>query len=277
MTARSLRRAAERKSAKVARKQQRQHAAESLSTPPAPNSQLIPGMNAEDSAFMLDFERELAEMAIAEQKAAEQHQSLRQTPEPPLPPQPLRRCTGPTSPEGKAISSLNRLKHGLTGTFRVLEFESQALFDELRDGLRAEHAPATLTETLLVDRMAEHIWLSQRAQRLQDDELLNGNEKTFALYLRYQTTNDRAFYKCLRELATLREERRQFESQSGRNSQEEGSTGLTEFESQPPQIAHYMPRPLSAIAESKVTLPRATPEPGLPADTLNRKTVRGTA
>src|SRR5436309_1975672 len=59
------------------------------------------------------------------------------------PPSPQRRSTGPITPEGKAISSLNHLKHGLTGAFRVLQFESQNEFDCLRDALIADHAPAT--------------------------------------------------------------------------------------------------------------------------------------
>ena len=177
MTARSIRRAAERKAAKLARKQQEQ---------PVPTSAPAPASNHSADPSPL---------------------------RPASPASNKSRCTGPTTVAGKAISSLNHLKHGLTGLFRVLESESQALWEELRDTLRAEHAPTTPTETLLIDRMAEHVWLSQRAQRFQDDELVNGNEQRFALFLRYQTTNDRAFYKCLRELATLRQQRRQFESQ----------------------------------------------------------------
>ncbi len=126
--------------------------------------------------------------------------------------------TGPKTTEGKAVSCLNRLKHGLTGAFRLLEFESQSQWTELAEALRSEHAPATPTETLLVDRMAEHVWLSQRAQRLQDAALLAIDDKTFALYCRYQTTNDRGFHRCLSELRAIRRERqrssRQFESQN---------------------------------------------------------------
>ena len=64
--------------------------------------------------------------------------------------------TGPRTPEGKAIASLNNLKHGLTGAFRVLEFESQSDFDAAHDALIAEHQPTTPTESQIVRRMAEH-------------------------------------------------------------------------------------------------------------------------
>jgi hypothetical protein len=121
--------------------------------------------------------------------------------------------TGPVSEEGKARSSQNRFKHGFCGDFEVLEFEDQDAFDNLCLSLRAEHNPATPTENLLVDRLAQHYWLSQRAQLLQHTVLANRcsleeTQKAMSLYLRYQTTNDRAFSKCLNDLLKLRAERR---------------------------------------------------------------------
>ena len=115
---------------------------------------------------------------------------------------------GPRTPEGKAISCLNNLKHGLTGAFRVLEFESQSDFDTAHEALIGEHAPATPTESQLIRRLAEHAWLSRRAQLLQDKALTEGDDKRFTLYMRYQTTNDRGFRACLNDLFRLRRERR---------------------------------------------------------------------
>ena len=112
---------------------------------------------------------------------------------------------GPTSEEGKARSSMNRFQHGLAGKFTVLKNEIQEEFDDLLDALRSEHQPETPTEHLLVDKMAEHYWLSRRAQTLQDHFL---DHKNLALYLRYQTANDRGFSKCLSDLLKLRAERR---------------------------------------------------------------------
>jgi hypothetical protein len=132
------------------------------------------------------------------------------------------RSTGPTTESGKAASSQNNFRHGLTGAFRVLGSESQADFDELLARLRAEHQPATITESILVDNMAQHHWLAQRAQRLQDLTLAEDlpqkdQDRRFSLYLRYQTTNERAFHRCLQDLLKLRADRRRahigFESQ----------------------------------------------------------------
>ncbi|MFL6350744.1 MAG: hypothetical protein ACJ74Z_02675, partial [Bryobacteraceae bacterium] len=69
---------------------------------------------------------------------------------------------------------------------------------------------------------AQAIWLSKRAVILQHVTFSQyrptcDDQKQFALYLRYQTTNERAFHKCLDELLKLRAEKRKqeigFESQ----------------------------------------------------------------
>jgi hypothetical protein len=137
--------------------------------------------------------------------------------------------TGPATEAGKAASSMNNLRHGLTGAFHVLPSEDQEEFDHLAAALHAEHRPSTITECMLVEKMAQHYWLSQRAQRLQDvtmaDDLpMRDQERQFALFLRYQTTNDRAFHRCLADLLKLKADRRKqeigFESQQHKNAQE---------------------------------------------------------
>ncbi len=121
--------------------------------------------------------------------------------------------TGPKTEEGRAAVAQNRWRHGLTGEFMTLAWERAEDFQQLVADLRSEHQPSTPTEKLLVDRMAQHYWLMQRALSLQNltfksDLPLCVNEKDLALYMRYQTTHERAFHKCLRELAKLRAERR---------------------------------------------------------------------
>jgi hypothetical protein len=139
--------------------------------------------------------------------------------------------TGPKTEEGKAASSHNNFRHGFTGAFTVLPFEDQSAYDQLFESLHAEHQPLTITETILVEKMAQSHWLAKRAQRLQElimgDENLGSKEKDrrFALFLRYQTTNDRAFTRALHDLLKLRAERRKteigFESQKRAQAQEQ--------------------------------------------------------
>jgi hypothetical protein len=105
--------------------------------------------------------------------------------------------TGPKSAEGKDRICLNAFRHGLAGAFMILPDEDHEDFNELQLGLRAEHKPDTPTEILLIESMAQHYWLKQRALRLQNfcfDDDGNCDEKQLAVFLRYQTTHDRAFH-----------------------------------------------------------------------------------
>ena len=125
--------------------------------------------------------------------------------------------TGPVTESGKAASCQNNFRHGLAGcAFRVLASEDQDEFDQLLASLTAEHQPSTTTETILISKMAQHYWLSQRAQRLQDltmaeDLPAKDQDRQFSLFLRYQTTNDRAFHRSLNDLLKLRAEKRRME------------------------------------------------------------------
>jgi hypothetical protein len=121
--------------------------------------------------------------------------------------------TGPKTPEGKAISARNNFRHGFTGEFTVLPWEDQSEYDRLMDALRDEHKPSCLTERILVDKMAQALWLTKRALMLQhvtfNHELPTcDDEKQLALYIRYQTSHERNFHKCLNDLLRLRAEKR---------------------------------------------------------------------
>jgi hypothetical protein len=123
--------------------------------------------------------------------------------------------TGPSSAAGKAISSQNRLTHGLVYTgdnFRVLAGEDQSAFDALLNSLTGEHQPATTSESILVQRMAHHEWLYQRALRLQENcfdpetgEVADAQK--FSLYMRYVSQHERGFSRCLNEIARHRKDR----------------------------------------------------------------------
>jgi hypothetical protein len=76
---------------------------------------------------------------------------------------------------------------------------------------------------MLVNDMARHYWLYQRALRLQEtcfaaDITAGSTQNQLSLYLRYGTTHERAFRRCLADLLKLRKERlrleRGFESQA---------------------------------------------------------------
>ena len=143
--------------------------------------------------------------------------------------------TGPTSEAGVLASSQNNFRHGLAPrhheVFTFLQDEDPNKFGELVGKLMKEHAPQGETQKILVRRMAESEWLRARAVRLQTDcftEYDNLNEKRLSLFIRYETTHERAFYRALKELQTLRKEKRNteigFESQKLKQAAETRAT-----------------------------------------------------
>lgn len=154
------------------------------------------------------------------------------------------RATGPRTPEGKAISSRNALSHGLTSAKLVLPGENEADFHSLLSGLVEEHAPATITEEILVREMAEQYWRLQRA-RSQEYKLLADPEQMLertvgnvadaahvwsqqlAVAQRYCTRFERGFHRCLTTLRKLQKEREGKEAEQGKSEKKEGTAVQT--------------------------------------------------
>jgi len=132
--------------------------------------------------------------------------------------------TGPSSPEGKAISAQNNFRHGLTQTesdLTFLEGESAEQYAKNFAGFQKEWNPTTETEHDLVQRLATRQWLRRRALKLQQQFIAPDgtitDQKQFALYNRYETQHERAYNKALSDLMRLRSlrllEHNGFESQ----------------------------------------------------------------
>lgn len=121
-----------------------------------------------------------------------------------------RLSSGPVTPEGKAVVSQNRRTHGLVGRFTVLPWECAEDFQALTLSFYAEHKPETDTERRLVDSLIQHYWLKERAVQLQEQLLTNSADPTdvdsrkLSLFLRYQSTHERSYYKAERELQNAR-------------------------------------------------------------------------
>jgi len=78
-----------------------------------------------------------------------------------------RHSTGPKTPEGKARSSANAIRHGLLARQIVLPIEDRAQYLELLAALEAEHQPEGPLETYLVHQMASAQWRLQRLTRIE--------------------------------------------------------------------------------------------------------------
>jgi hypothetical protein len=109
-----------------------------------------------------------------------------------------RQSTGPQTPDGKARSARNALKHGLLAKDVVINgpdlSETQADFDALLADLLSELNPRTLIEETLVERIATGYWRLRRAQRFEAgairDALEAPDPKTQALEKLRKTLHD---------------------------------------------------------------------------------------
>jgi hypothetical protein len=199
---RAERRAAERKANKLARKagigQTNQSTAMPVQTADFPE----PGF---PFPLLSEMRAPATETATPAQLAANRENALK--------------SCGPKTEEGKAVSSQNRLTHGLArhnGRFALLPTEDAAEFAALRDTYFQEHVPTDQTETDLVQGMVEALWLRNRAQNLQPScfDPQTGavaDQKALALFIRYENTYNRAFSTALKDLLRVRSEKRKEE------------------------------------------------------------------
>jgi hypothetical protein len=196
---RSLRRAAAHKARKAAAKALRQANNQQQTAAPVEVPETQPEFPEPGGPFPLLSEITPARLAANRENA-------------------LKSC-GPKTEEGKAVSSQNRLKHGLArhnGNFALLPTEDAAAFAGLLGNYLAEHEPTTQTEVDLVHTMAESLWLRNRAQNLQPacfDPQTGAviDQKSLTLYIRYENQYTRAHSGALKDLLRLRAEKRKAE------------------------------------------------------------------
>lgn len=134
--------------------------------------------------------------------------------------------TGPKTAEGKAASSRNATRHGLTASgLTLMSNERQEDLDALIAATEAEFNPGTETERFLVHQMVQARWRLVRLARLEaealdgldDRDLITAMERPgniFDKLERYRIAAGRAFSKALRELAGLRAKREKSASQN---------------------------------------------------------------
>jgi hypothetical protein len=79
--------------------------------------------------------------------------------------------TGPKTEEGKHRSSLNALRHGLTGQIVVMPYEELTAYQRHVKNLTDEYHPANTTEALLVQQIADASWRLNRIAALESNIL----------------------------------------------------------------------------------------------------------
>jgi hypothetical protein len=118
---------------------------------------------------------------------------------------------GPNTPEGKARSAKNSFRHGLAAasfkSFKLLPGEDAREYAELCADLRTQFRPRTPAENHKIDDMAQAWWLQRRSRNLQTSALEQGDEKGFALYLRYETTQRRSYQMAYKDFQDMQKAR----------------------------------------------------------------------
>jgi hypothetical protein len=200
------------------------------------------------------------------------------------------RSTGPRTLEGKARSSMNALRHGLTAETIVLVSEEEPGYHDLRGALLTSYAPANAHEMMLVDNIAAGYWRTIRARKFEkaifdietanlkrklglkttpdpehDHEaaalvLCSNDEARYRNYFRYDASIARDYYRAIATLERVQARRRREELAAQREA---------EPLPHPDNIAVPSPEPpprLHAVGfVSSPTAADPTPQPAEPA------------
>ena len=147
---------------------------------------------------------------------------------------------GPVTAQGKAVSSLNAIKHGLNSKQVVLSHEDRSAYDRLHQSFRNRLRPIDDLEAQLVEKMAAATWRLNRITGIETEilekemltrmeemdqefdvkkatpqqrltwvwERLANETTTLTLLLRHQAQYNREFDKALKQLQDLQKQRR---------------------------------------------------------------------
>ena len=187
--------------------------------------------------------------------------------------------TGPVSIAGKAASSRNSFRHGLTSKQIVLPGEDPEEWDALRESLFRLYAPANDIERTLVEEVAAGTWRLARARRHETAiinkliadkgenpdtafaELFLEKPKEIERLMRYVTSIERSYYRALNKLEKLQKERQPAKPQP--QPQPQPAIGFVSQSPKPPIPERLSPRKLQAARGSRNR--RAGLQPAMPA------------
>jgi hypothetical protein len=138
---------------------------------------------------------------------------------------------GPITPEGKAISSRNSLKHGLRACSALLPGESPRSFQKFSARLRKKLQPDDAIEQVLADRIIGAAWRLRRLIPTETEAYLTGirgerrwgnsseseepaaelmagrgflrETNSFAVLARYEAALERSMYRAMSQLRVL--------------------------------------------------------------------------
>jgi len=83
--------------------------------------------------------------------------------------------TGPVTPEGKIRSSLNAIRHGLTGQVALMPEEDRRAFDKFTSEIRNAYRPVGPLEIQIAQTIAEDEWRLNRARAVENNCIALGH------------------------------------------------------------------------------------------------------
>ena len=122
--------------------------------------------------------------------------------------------TGPRTEIGKAASSQNALKHGLTAKTILLPGEDEAAYRKLCDGMFESFAPADTPEKELIQLLCDTQWRLQRCGRIEA-AILSADVPDFKaidIMSKHESRLKRQYSTTLKEARNLINERQSIEA-----------------------------------------------------------------
>ncbi len=162
------------------------------------------------------------------------------------------KATGPRTEQGKAASSKNAIKHGLTARQVVIPGENQADFDALLESIAADRKPSGELEVQWVGEIAACTWRLARA-RAKEAEILtrqfdlfaNGGAPAWDRLMRYMASIERELSRASTRLQQLQAERRkQQTAEPGEETAKTQSTASVSTASAEPEFVSQSSKPL---------------------------------
>jgi len=136
------------------------------------------------------------------------------------------KSTGPKSEEGKACSSMNALRHGLTAAQAVLPHEDEDDYEKLREGMLESYAPSDAAELAVVEELVNAYWRLLRLHRVETryweqlggsynrgdegiaEALLQTPDRQMRNFFRYYGQVEHSYYRALAAANQIKREKR---------------------------------------------------------------------
>ena len=123
---------------------------------------------------------------------------------------PKQQATGPRTPEGKARSSQNARKHGLTTREVFVRPEEQSDFAAFLEDFQTTLQPSGILEQTLSNQIVHAAWNLRRVHALEAElmaDLTEQNELKLDRVARYARRFENTILRCTRELRALQSTR----------------------------------------------------------------------